>query len=142
MKFMSHLDMNRFMTRLVNKAQIPIWFTEGFNQHAYFNFAVPLTLGYEGEYEVLDLRIIDEKYSNEQLLADLNATTVPGIEFWAAKEPVLKMKEITFAEFEVSFDNIDGSTAEKIKSFFAMDSIFVKSSMGVFLHQYFLMFQD
>ena len=72
MKFVSHLDMNRFMTRLINKAKIPIWFTEGFNQHAYFNFAVPLSLGFEGQYEILDLRIVDPNYSNEQLVVDLN----------------------------------------------------------------------
>ncbi len=63
MKFVSHLDMNRFMIRLINKAKIPVWFTEGFNRHAYLNFAVPLSLGYEGLYEVLDVRIIDDNYS-------------------------------------------------------------------------------
>lgn len=128
MKFVSHLDMNRFMTRLVNKAKIPIWFTEGFNQHAYFNFAVPLTLGYEGEYEVLDLRIIDENYTNEQLLADLNDTSVPGIEFWAAEEPILKMKELRFAEFEVLFDGLDANATNKIRDFFAQDSIITQKT--------------
>lgn len=128
MKFVSHLDMNRFMTRLVNKAKIPIWFTEGFNQHAYFNFAVPLTLGYEGEYEVLDLRIIDENYSNEQLLADLNATSVPGIEFWAAEEPVLKMKELRFAEFEVLFDRLDTDMVNIINGFFEQNSIITQKT--------------
>lgn len=128
MKFVSHLDMNRFMTRLVNKAKIPIWFTEGFNQHAYFNFAVPLSLGFEGEYEILDLRIINENYSNEQLLSDLNAASVSGIEFWAAKEPVLKMKEITFAEFKILFDEIDDIVQDKVKDFFAQESIITQKT--------------
>ena len=101
MKFVSHLDMNRFMTRLINKAKIPIWFTEGFNQHAYFNFAVPLSLGFEGQYEILDLRIVDPDYSNEQLVVDLNKASIPDIEFLDAKEPILKMKEIVFAEFKI-----------------------------------------
>ena len=113
---------------IVNKAKIPIWFTEGFNQHAYFNFAVPLTLGYEGEYEVLDLRIIDENYSNEQLLADLNATSVPGIEFWAAEEPVLKMKELRFAEFEVLFDRLDTDAVNIINGFFEQNSIITQKT--------------
>ena len=61
MKFVSHLDMNRFMSRLIAKAKIPVWFTEGFNQHAYMNFAVPLSLGYVGLYEVVDVKIIEGK---------------------------------------------------------------------------------
>ena len=123
MKFVSHLDMNRFMTRLVNKARIPIWFTEGFNQHAYFNFAVPLSLGFEGEYEILDLRIIDPDYSNEQLICDLNAASVPDIEFLEAAEPILKMKEIAFAEFLISFDNLTLEIKEKIENFFKREAI-------------------
>ncbi len=125
MKFVSHLDMNRFMTRLVNKAKIPIWFTEGFNQHAYFNFAVPLSLGFEGQYEILDLRIIDPDYSNEQLVADLNKASIPDIEFIKATEPVLKMKEIAFAEFKIIFDE---AIAEKINSFFAREQIITQKT--------------
>ena len=128
MKFVSHLDMTRFMTRLVNKAKIPIWYTEGFNQHAYFNFAVPLSLGFEGEYEVLDLRIIDPQYTNEQLLEALNGATVPGIEFWAAVEPKLKMKELRFAEFEILFDNLDDAVSEKINDFFSRESIITQKT--------------
>lgn len=127
MKFVSHLDMNRFMTRLINKAKIPIWFTEGFNQHAYFNFAVPLSLGYEGDYEILDLRIVDPDYSNKQLLKDLNFATVPGIEFWAAEEPIFKMKELRFAEFEILFDDIEDIT-KSIKNFFAKDTIITQKT--------------
>lgn len=128
MKFVSHLDMTRFMTRLVNKAKIPIWYTEGFNQHAYFNFAVPLSLGFEGEYEVLDLRVIDPDYTNEQLLEALNSATVPGIEFWAAEEPKLKMKELRFAEFLVVFDGLTPDMAEKIKNFFSRESIITQKT--------------
>ncbi len=128
MKFVSHLDMNRFMTRLVNKAKIPIWFTEGFNQHAYFNFAVPLSLGFEGQYEILDLRIIDPEYSNEQLVADLNKASIPDIEFVSANEPVLKMKEIAFAEFKIYFDNLDDTATKKINSFFSREQIITQKT--------------
>lgn len=128
MKFVSHLDMNRFMTRLVNKGKIPVWFTEGFNQHAYFNFAVPLSLGFEGGYEVLDLRIVDPDYTNEQLVADLNRVSIPDIEFVKAAEPVFKMKEIAFAEFEVTFDSLSEEISDKIKSFFAKESIITQKT--------------
>lgn len=120
MKFVSHLDMNRFMSRLIAKSKIPIWFTEGFNQHAYMNFAVPLSLGYVGLYEVVDVKIIDDNYPLDKLVNDLNAVSTPDINFVKAAESVMHTKEIAFAEFKLSFDSID---VEKINEFFAKESI-------------------
>ena len=31
--YTSHLDMNRCLTRAVRRANIPLWYTEGFNPH-------------------------------------------------------------------------------------------------------------
>ena len=123
MKFVSHLDMNRFMSRLIAKSKIPVWFTEGFNQHAYMNFAVPLSLGYVGLYEVMDVKIINDNYSLEKLINDLNAVSTEDINFVKACESVMHTKEIAFAEFKLSFDSID---AEKVKEFFAKESIITK----------------
>lgn len=123
MKFVSHLDMNRFFTRLVNKAKVPVWFTEGFNQHAYFNFAVPLSLGFEGMYEILDVKIVDDSYPLEQILDDLNRVSTPDIEFARVSEAVMNMKDIAFAEFQIVFDEIDKSTSQKIEDFFGRPSI-------------------
>lgn len=120
MKFVSHLDMNRFMSRLIAKSKIPVWFTEGFNQHAYMNFAVPLSLGFVGLYEVMDVKITDDGYSLQKLVEDLNAVSTPDICFLKAAESVMHTKEIAFAEFKLSFDSID---AEKINEFFAKESI-------------------
>ncbi len=120
MKFVSHLDMNRFMSRLIAKAKIPVWFTEGFNQHAYMNFAVPLSLGYVGLYEVVDVKITDDSYSLSQLIDDLNAVSTPDIHFLKATESVMHTKEIAFAEFELLFDEIN---TEKLNEFLAQESI-------------------
>ncbi|MBO5211370.1 MAG: DUF2344 domain-containing protein [Clostridia bacterium] len=120
MKFVSHLDMNRFMSRLIAKSKIPVWFTEGFNQHAYMNFAVPLSLGYVGLYEVMDVKITDDNYPLEKLVEALNTVSTPDINFVKAAESVMHTKEIAFAEFKLSFDNVN---AEKINEFFANESI-------------------
>ncbi len=123
MKFVSHLDMNRFMTRIINKAKIPVWFTEGFNRHAYLNFAVPLSLGYEGFYEVLDVRITDDNYSLDNVLKALQSVSTPDIEFFGVEESVMNMKEIGFAEFEILFDEVSKTQAQKIENFFKKESI-------------------
>lgn len=123
MKFVSHLDMNRFMSRIINKAKVPVWFTEGFNRHVYLNFAVPLSLGYEGLYEVMDVKTEDENCDLNGFLTALQKVSVPDIEFFAVSEAVLKMKEIGFAEFEILFDGVSPEFAEKINLFFESKSI-------------------
>ncbi len=120
MKFVSHLDMNRFMGRIIAKSNIPIWFTEGFNQHAYMNFAVPLSLGFVGLYEVMDIKITDDGYSLDRLIDELNAVSTPDICFIKAAETVMHTKEIAFAEFELLFDEIE---SERLNEFFEQDSI-------------------
>ena len=105
MKFVSHLDMNRFMSRLIAKSKIPVWYTEGFNQHIYMNFALPLSLGFEGLYEVLDIRLIDDEYSLEDVLSTLKNVAVKDIEFVSVSEPQMQMKNIGFAKYELEFEN-------------------------------------
>ncbi len=107
MKYVSHLDMNRFFIRLMRMAKIPIWYTEGFNQHPYITFALPLSLGFESNYEIVDFKITDDNYSMEELLNALNSKAVPGIEFIDAFEENRKAKEICYSEYEVKFNVSD-----------------------------------
>ncbi len=128
MKFISHLDMTRFMSRLITKSKIPVWYTEGFNQHVYMNFAVPLSLGFEGLYEILDIRIMDDSFSDEDCLKALNSVTVPDVKFIKVTEPVLNMKEIGFAKFELSFEELTNDTIEKLREFFSRESVICQKS--------------
>lgn len=120
MKFVSHLDMNRFMSRLLTKSKIPVWYTEGFNQHIYMNFAVPLSLGFEGDYEILDIRIIDPDFSENDCLKALNSVSIEGIEFLKVAPAQKNMKEIAFAEYRLEFSDLDN---DKITEFLSRDSI-------------------
>lgn len=120
MKFISHLDMTRFMSRLLAKSKIPVWYTEGFNRHIYMNFAVPLSLGFEGLYEILEIRIIDDNFSNEDCLGALKRVTVEGIEFLSVCDQKQNMKDIGFAEFKLRFDE---SVPEGIEEFLKSESI-------------------
>ena len=60
MKFVSHLDMNRLMIRVIRKSGIPVWYTEGFNPHPYYSFALALSLGFESSCEILDFNLNEE----------------------------------------------------------------------------------
>lgn len=105
MKFVSHLDMNRFFIRLVRMAKLPIWYTEGFNQHPYISFALPLSLGFESLYEIIDFKINDDDYTNEMILEALNSKAVPGIKFIDAFDEQRKAKEIAYSKYDISFSD-------------------------------------
>ena len=62
LRFVSHLDMNRVMTRILRLSKVPVWYTEGFNPHPYITFALPLSLGFSSEYEVMDFRLDDDNF--------------------------------------------------------------------------------
>ena len=62
LKFVSHLDMNRVMIRLLRLSKVPVWYTEGFNRHPYITFALPLSLGFSSEYEVMDFRFDNDSF--------------------------------------------------------------------------------
>lgn len=123
LKFISHLDMTRVMSRLIVKSKIPIWYTEGFNQHVYMNFAVPLSLGFEGVYEILEIRLIDDSFSNEDCLAALKKVSIEGLEFVKVDEPQMAMKDIGFAEFALNFGESFAEIKEKLTEFLNRDSI-------------------
>lgn len=106
LKFVSHLDMNRFMARLITKSKIPVWYTEGFNQHVYMNFAVPLSLGFEGLYEIMEIRLTDDNFSPDDCLKALKEVSPVDIHFFAVKKASLNMKEIGSADFELTFDSL------------------------------------
>ena len=59
-KYISHLDLMRCMQRAFKRAGVPIWYTEGFNPHAYLMFPLALSLGCESGCECMDFRIDGE----------------------------------------------------------------------------------
>ena len=70
-KYISHLDINRCMARAFSRAEIPLWFTEGFNPHPYMSFSLPLSLGVESLCESVDIRLIEE-ISNDEVKQRMN----------------------------------------------------------------------
>lgn len=123
MKFVSHLDMNRLMIRVIRKAGIPVWYTEGFNRHIYINYAVPLSLGFEGVYEVMDIRLTDDGFPFDELIERLNAAAPDDIEFLRSQEPVLPTVDIAFAEYELTFDPESSQLYDSLKEFLSKESV-------------------
>ena len=99
-RYISHLDLNRCMLRALHKSRIPIWHTEGFNVHPYATFPLPLSLGFRGTRECMDIRLTEDFDLNE-LRKRINACLPDGIRIFDVTEPLMKAKEIAFASFSI-----------------------------------------
>lgn len=112
-KYISHLDLTRTMTRVIRRAGIPLWYTEGFNRHPYITFAAPLSLGYEGLRESMDLRL-EEELPMEELVGRMNAAAPEGIRFLSAAPAVMKAGELTSARYRIAFAGESGGCGKAL----------------------------
>lgn len=124
-KYISHLDINRLFLRVIKRAKLPVWFTEGFNPHAFLAFVLPLSLGYVSEYDICDFRIVDDNFTDNMVKKALSETFPPSIEVVDVIAPVMKAKDLAFAEFNISIE-CDKGNGEVITDFLEKDEIIVE----------------
>lgn len=101
-KYISHLDITRCMQRALKRAGLPVWYTQGFNPHMYMTFALPLPLGYESDYEIMDLRMA-ESVPFDEIRDRLNRALPPDIQVWKVALQGYKPQLIEQALYEVTF---------------------------------------
>jgi len=102
LQYISHLDMNRLMAKVVRRAGIPIWYTEGFNPHPYINFLLPLPLFTQSKCEIMDIRITDGT-SNEEVMEKLNAFVPEGMRIVKVRDAWGKATEIAYSQYDMVF---------------------------------------
>lgn len=96
--YISHLDVNRMMTRAVRRAKLPMWYTEGFNPHPYISFALPLPLGQSSDCEYMDIRV-EGDISDEEIMEKMNSALPDGIKINSVAAPVHDLHEIQKAQY-------------------------------------------
>ncbi len=57
-RFLSHLDTIKILTRAVRRANIPIEYSKGFSEHMKLAFGPPLPLGYTSDAEYMDIELV------------------------------------------------------------------------------------
>ena len=124
--YISHLDLSRTMQRAVKRAGLPVWYTEGFNPHIYLTFALPLSLGYQGYCESMDLRVIED-IAEEVFVQKLNAALPDGLRALSVAEPQMKPERICFARYCMTFE-IAGQVSPEaaLKAFLEQPAIEVR----------------
>lgn len=128
-KYISHLDLMRCMQRAFKRAGVPIWYTEGFNPHAYLMFPLALSLGYESGCECMDFRI-DGEMSMQEAMTRLNRALPPDLQIRQVAQPIRKHTDITAADYEIILDCAEDTSAEALcaawETFIAQPEILVE----------------
>ncbi len=70
LRYISHLDLQRFMQRAVRRTDLPVSYSQGFSPHPQMSFASALAMGWSSDVELLDVKLteaVDEAHACEQL---------------------------------------------------------------------------
>lgn len=125
-KYISHLDLMRCFQRCIRRAELPIAYSEGFHPHMQIVFAAALSLGFESDYEVIELGL-SEELPFEEVRSRMQAVLPEGIDISSCYAPKHKMGQIAYAEYEVVLGCDD---ADKLlmqwKEFVSQDKIVVE----------------
>lgn len=121
-KFISHLDTVRLFTRAMKRAGVPIWFTEGFNPHAFLTFAMPLSLGFESYCETVDFRLTEE-VDLDELTERLNKALPVDVKVTKIAIPWLSPNDIRWAEYKIIFNNPDSALLESVEKILSSQEI-------------------
>ncbi len=122
MKYISHLDLLRFMERILRKGGIPVKYSQGFHPRPKISLGNPISLGTEAFNEAMDIEL-REDMTNEDLFNKLNNKCVMGFEF--TKVIDIDGKTSIAEEYKDMKFIIQGhgSSLEKIKNLLAQDEI-------------------
>lgn len=129
LQFVSHLDLQRTFHRVLVRANIPMWYTKGFNPHAKLVFGLPLSVGTESMCEMADLKI-ERKISLEDIKKQLNEQLTDEMYILDAYYPTTKFADIAYADYTITLKSggIDENTAIKATSLFMTPIMMMKKS--------------
>lgn len=99
--YLSHLDTMRTFQRALHRAEIPLKHSEGFNPHAYLSFALPLSLGFTSEWELMDCIVLGENNCAD-IAAQLNRALPEGFTVEEVYEEGRKVREIASARYQIT----------------------------------------
>lgn len=99
LQYISHLDLQRTFARILARAELPLWYTQGFNPHPKLVFALPLPVGCESVCEMADIRVERDMPCGE-ILARMKAATSAALDFTSCYPAERKFAEIASAEYE------------------------------------------
>lgn len=104
LRFISHLDLQRFMQRALRRTSLPVSYSQGFNPHPNLAFASALATGYSSVCELMDIKLTDEVDAGEAIM-QMRAALPPEMPVYRARcvdnsHPSL-MAVLTCADYDI-----------------------------------------
>ena len=129
LQYVSHLDLVRTMNKIIVRAGLPLWYTEGFNPKPKMIFAAPLSIGTESLCEFLDVRL-SEPVDPVDAMARMNANMTEEMQVVEAYYPDSKFTDMKWLSYRITVDSPHVSTqlAEKCNEVLSSDSVKVLKS--------------
>ena len=114
LQYVSHLDLVRTMNKIIVRADLPLWYTEGFNPKPKMIFAAPLSIGTESHAELMDIRLT-ERIEPSEALRRLNANMTGELFAVEAYYPETKFTDMRWLSYEIAVktDGADQALAER-----------------------------
>lgn len=112
MKYISNLDLLRFLERLFKITSIKLEYSNGFNPRPKISFGNPISIGEEAYYEPFDIDL-KEDMENEEILKRLNEKAPKGFKILHVEERVSKgsiIKDFDGIEYDILFETEEDKT--------------------------------
>lgn len=123
LRFISHLDLQRFFQRALNRSGLPIAFSQGFNPHPVMAFASALALGWTSEYEAIDVKLavpVGRRHAEEAMRGAL-PEDLPVLEVKLVDDRLPSLMPMVRAS-DYRIENA-GVTQEMLDAFLAQDTV-------------------
>lgn len=129
-RFLSHLDLLRLIERVLQRARLPVVFTEGFNPHPKLTFGPPLTTGLTSDAEYLDLHFYgDETFDIGGLLAQHLPEGIKIVQVkYSAQRMAAPAAVINCADYKFQLDDeaVDCRLDERIQALLTSKELLVE----------------
>jgi len=110
-KYISHLDLMRTFQRAFARAHIAIKHTEGFNPHPFVSIALPLSVGYSSQCEILEFGLL-EGTEHADVPQRLTVAMPEGIIIHQCYPAERKLKELSSINYIMNFEYPAGRPQE------------------------------
>lgn len=124
LQYVSHLDLVRTMHKIIVRAGLPLWYTEGFNPKPKMVFAAPLSIGTESVTEFVDIRLV-ERMDTTEALRCLNENMTEEMQALNAYYPTTKLTELKWLSYTVLIktNSVDEELIKKCEAALSMEKI-------------------
>lgn len=131
LQYISHLDLVRTMHKVIVRADLPLWYTEGFNPKPKMIFAAPLSIGTESLVEFMDLRLT-ERMEPAEVMARLNRNMVEDMQIYDAYYPDSKFTDLKWLSYRIRLylDGDRDELIERISNVFSAEAVEVTKKSG------------